>query len=122
MLASTSFAQTGATPPGDPPPVAGRFAPHPYKSALAALANYGSCGVNANAAKLSALAAALRGLETGAEARGLGPTLERLRQEYFDLLAVSSIAACTRGAVAALADARRAIDAFRAWVADQPAM
>jgi hypothetical protein len=64
--------------------------------------------------------AELRSIEAAAEAKGLGPTLERLRREYQALLAVSTMMACFRGPRTALADARRALQAFRAWVAGQP--
>ena len=98
-----------------------RFAPHPYKSALGAVANYLSCGVRARAGPAAALEAALRAGEAAAGAKGLGPTLERLRQDYYALLAVSTMMACARGPAAALAGARRAVADFQRWVAAQPA-
>ena len=102
----------------DPP--AQRFAPHPYKSALGAVANYQSCGVHARAAAYREITAALRAIEAAAEAKGLAPTLERLRREYYELRAVSTMTACGGGARRALAGARRALAAFRTWVAEQP--
>jgi hypothetical protein len=98
-----------------------RFAPHPYKSALGAVANYRSCGVRARAGPAAALDAALRAGEAAARAKGLGPMLERLRQDYHALLAVSTMMACARGPAAALAGARRAVADFQRWVAAQPA-
>ena len=102
------------------PPADGPMAGHPYKDTLGAVWNYGSCGVHARSAARDEIEAALRRIEAAAEAKGLGPTLERLRGEYQRLLAVSSIMPCPRGARVALADARRALAAFRAWVAAQP--
>ena len=101
-------------------PPAERFAPHPYKSALGAVAGYRSCGVHARAAAYRQLTQALRAIEAAAEAKGLGPTLERLRRDYYEMLAVSSMAACVGGPRRALAGARRALAAFRTWVAEQP--
>lgn len=105
-------------PAGDRP--AGPMAGHPYKDALGAVWNYGSCGANARRAAYVEINNALRSIEAAAEAKGLDPTLERLRREYQQLLAVSTIMPCPRGPRAALADARRALAAFRAWVAAQP--
>ncbi|MEA3013255.1 MAG: hypothetical protein QOD42_1800 [Sphingomonadales bacterium] len=110
----------GSAPAGENRPAAERFASHPYKSALGALANYRSCGVRVRAARYNALATALRSIESLAEAKGLAPTLSRLRQDYYDLLAVSTMAACGGGPAAASARARRAIADFRAWAAGQP--
>jgi len=58
--------------------------------------------------------------EADATLKGLGATLERLRQDYYALRAVSSTTACAGGPRRALAYARRAVAAFRAWVAEQP--
>jgi hypothetical protein len=93
---------------------------HPYKDALGAVWNFDACGARGLRGEHFALDAELRAIEAAAEAKGLGPTLERLRGEYQRLLAVSTIMPCPRGARVALADARRALAAFRAWVAAQP--
>ncbi len=120
-LSQALAAQPGGAPADEIRTPAERFAPHPYKSAMDTLANYQSCGMHARAADLAALTAELRSIESLARAKGLGPTLERLRQDYLDLLAISSRVACAGGATAALANARRAMADFRTWVADQPA-
>jgi hypothetical protein len=114
-------AQPGSAPPGEISTPAGRLASHPYKSALGALWNYRSCGSHARAAVYESLSAELRSIEASAVAKGLGPTLERLRQEYHALLSVASTMACAGGPRRALAHARGAIAAFRTWVESQPA-
>ena len=114
------LAQPVPSPPGAPAAPVRQTGSHPYKTALGAVANYGSCGVRARAAPYRALTAAMREIEAAAAARGLGPTLERLRQEYYQLLAISTMMACSRGPDRALADARAAVAAFRTWVAEQP--
>jgi hypothetical protein len=101
-------------------PPAERFAAHPYKSALGAVANYQSCGALARAAAAREVATMLRALEAEAVAKGLGPILDRLRQEYQELLAVSTMTACGGGPRRALAGARAALADFRAWVEAQP--
>jgi hypothetical protein len=113
-------AQPVAPSAGEAATPAPRFAPHPYKSALAAVANYRGCGVRARAAPYQALTGEMRDIEAAAAAKGLGPTLERLRREHYELLSISTIMACVRGPIPALAEARRAVAAFRAWVAGQP--
>ena len=118
--AGPALSQPARLPASVLEPPAGRLAPHPYKSALGAVANYQSCGVHVRAAAARDVAAALRAIEAAAEAKGLGPTLERLRREYYELRAVSTMTACGGGARRALAGARRALDAFRVWVAAQP--
>jgi len=105
-------------PAGHPP--AGPLAGHPYKTALGAVRNYESCGVRVRRAAAIEIDTAMRSIEAAATAKGLGPTLERLHTEYDQLLAVSTMNACSGGPAAALAGARRALRAFRAWVADQP--
>jgi hypothetical protein len=102
-------------PPAEP------LAGHPYTSALGAVWNYQSCGAHARHAAHVEIDTRLRSIETAAEAKGLGPTLERLRQEYRQVLAVSTMTACGGGPRAALAGARRALEAFGHWGADQPA-
>ena len=92
-----------------------------YRGALGGLWNYQSCGVHARVTEIRALTAELHAIESRARPKGLGPTLERVREEYNRLLAVSTMTACGGGPVAALADARRAMAAFRAWVAQMPA-
>ena len=101
-------------------PPAGPLSSHPYKSALGAVANYQSCGVHARRAALVEVTEALRSIEAAAMAKGLGPTLERLRQEYYQLRAVATMAACAGKPRRALAGARGALADFRAWVAAQP--
>lgn len=98
-----------------------RFANHPYKSAMGAVANYGSCGYRTRPADYQALAAELQSIETRARAKGLGPTLERLHREYMFLLSVSTMVMCTTGPADALRGAHRTLDTFRTWVAEQPA-
>jgi hypothetical protein len=118
----------GAALPARPPrpparvlgPPAQRYAAHPYKSALGAVTNYQSCGSRAQAAAFVEISTALRAIEAAAQAKGLGAELARLRQEYHALLAVSTMTACAGGPVRALADARRALAAFRTWLAGQP--
>jgi hypothetical protein len=119
-LAGALHAQPARLPASVLGPPAQRFASHPYKSALGAVANYRSCGIHVRAAAYAELSSALRSIETEAVAKGLGAELARLRQEYYELLSVSTMAACGGGPVRALADARRALAAFRAWVAGQP--
>jgi hypothetical protein len=116
-----SQAQPARVPASLLGPPAGPLAPHPYKSALGAVGNYQSCGVDARRTSYLVINAELRSIEAAAEAKGLGPTLARLRREYQALLAVSTMMACAHGPAAALAGARRALQAFRAWVAAQPA-
>jgi hypothetical protein len=119
--AGTALAmQPAGAPANQVSPPAERWASHPYKAALGAVANYQSCGVRARRAMVNPPTAALRSLEAAALAKGLGPTLERLRREYEALMAVSDVMACAGGPVRALAEARRALAAFRAWVEAQP--
>jgi hypothetical protein len=107
-----------AAPPGRAASAsqAGRSTEHSYQAALGALWNYQSCGVRARPAAYEALSARLRSLEAIARAKGLGPTLERVRREYNNILAVSTRTACSGGPVAALTRARRAMAAFQSWV------
>ena len=93
-----------------------RFTNHVYTSALAAFANYQSCGFRARARELNRLGTALRAAEEAARAKGLGPELDRVKRDYLALLAVSTMTACARGPVAARNGAREAIRAFRTWV------
>lgn len=106
--------------PAGPAP-AGRSDEYSYRGALGALWNYRSCGVRARAADYQALAAELGSIESLARSKGLGPTLERVRDEYNRILAVSILAGCGGGPVAALAGARRAMAAFRTWAEGAPA-
>ena len=119
-MGAPAAAQRARLPASVLAPPAERFAPHPYTSALGAVANYQSCGIHARAAAWRALERALRAGEADATLKGLGPTLERLRQDYYALRAVSSMTACGGGPRRALAFARRAVAAFRTWVAEQP--
>jgi hypothetical protein len=112
-------AQPGGAPAAPRP--AGRINEYSYSGALGALWNYQSCGVRARAADAQALAAELRAIESLARSKGLGPTLERVRDEYNRMLAVSIMMGCAGGPVAALAGARRAMTAFRTWVEQAPA-
>ena len=118
--AGTSAAQPARVPASLLGPPAGPLAPHPYKSALGAVANYQSCGADAQRTFSVEINAELRSIESAAAAKGLGRVLPQLRREYQALLAVSTMTACGGGPRAALADARRALQAFRAWVAAQP--
>ena len=97
-----------------------RLTNHPYTSALSGFANYLSCGARARAREARALERALHETEAAARAKGLGPEMERVKRDYLALLAVSSRMACARGPAAALAGARAAMRAFRAWVAAAP--
>jgi hypothetical protein len=92
-----------------------------YRRALGTLWNYQACGVRARRAAYRSLAAELAAIERLARSKGLGPTLERLREEYNHMLAISLIMPCAGGPAAALARARLAMPAFRAWVEAQPA-
>ena len=93
---------------------------HPYISALGSLANYQSCGVHARASVLAGLRRMFRASEAAARAKGLGPTLDRLRRGYEAMMAVTDVMACGGGPAAALAGARNAVRGFQAWVAAQP--
>jgi hypothetical protein len=117
LLAAGGASSLAAQPRGAAPP---RLDEYSYRSALGGFWNYQSCGANARAAAWRALAAELQSIESRARAKGLGPTLERVREEYNRILAVSTIMACAGGPVAALADARRAMAAFRTWVEAAP--
>src|SRR4051812_23983553 len=90
-------AQPARAPAGSIAPPAGPLSPHPYKSALGAVWNYHSCGVNARYGAYVEITARLRSIEAAAEAKGLGPALVRLREEYQALLAVSTMMACVHG-------------------------
>lgn len=94
-----------------------RFTNHVYTSALAAFANYQSCGFRARAREVNRLGTALRAAEAAARAKGFGPELDRVKSEYLALLAVSTMTACAHGPVAALTGARGAIRALQSWVA-----
>jgi hypothetical protein len=121
-FAATAAAFVDGQPTGAPavaPPLQ-PFASHPYKSALVAVGGYTACARRPQAADAHALEAELRAIEALAVARGLGPTLERLRHEYLMMLAISS-RTCVPGTPETLASARRALADFRAWVEDQPA-
>lgn len=96
-----------------------RYTNHVYTSALAAFANYQSCGSRARAREVERLGTALRSAEAAARTKALGPELDRVRQDYLALLAVSTMTACARGPIAALNGARGAIRAFQTWVAEQ---
>src|SRR4051812_22978784 len=89
-----SNAQPARVPASTLGPPVSPLAPHPYKSALGAVGNYQSCGVNARRTPAAELDGELRSIEAAAEAKGLGPLLERLRREYQQLLAVSDMMAC----------------------------
>jgi hypothetical protein len=117
---STGAAQAQPAPASPARPANQRFAPHPYKTALGALANYQSCGVHVRAAAFAALNGAFREAETAARAKGLGPHLDELYHDWQALLAVSTMMACARGPAGALAGARTAVRAFQAWAAAQP--
>jgi len=101
-------------------PANARFAPHPYKSALGAIANYQACGVRARGADVARLEATLRASEAAARAKGLGPMLDQLYRDWQAELAVSTMMGCVHGPAAALAGARTTLRAFQTWVAAQP--
>jgi ketosteroid isomerase-like protein len=103
------------------PRTAGHSDEYSYRDALGGLWNYESCGVRARAVDYRALAAELRSIESLARSKGLGPTLERVREDYNRLLAVATMMGCAGGPVAALAGARRAMADFRTWVEQAPA-
>ena len=87
-----------------------------YRAALAGLAHYQTCG--RDAAQLAALTAVFHSIEAAGRAKGLGPTLDRVRQQYMDLLAVSTMrVACGADRATALVQARRTMADFQAWVA-----
>lgn len=124
LLAQAGAERVGAQPggagaPGVAPYV--RFGAHPYRSALEALAGLEMCGTRTEVAELPILTAKFHAIEALAVSRGLGSTLEQIRRDYLALLAISSRAPCVRGSRPALGPARQAIDAFRIWVADEPA-
>ena len=86
-----------------------------YHSALAELAYYQRCG--RDAAQLVALTAQFHAIEAAARAKGLGPTLDAVRQAYLNLLAVSTMSgACGPDRAAMLVQARRTMADFQAWV------
>lgn len=120
LLVAGAAGQALAVQP-DAPAAAERLARQPYVGALAAVANYHGCGVRAIAARAAELNAALQAGEAAARAKGLGPTLERQREHYHAMLAVSTMVVCVQGPAPALASARRALADFRRWVAAQPA-
>jgi len=120
FMGAPAAAQRARLPASVLAPPTERFAPHPYTSALGAVANYQSCGFHVRAAAWRTLERGLHASEADATLKGLGATLERLRQDYYALRAVSSTTACGGGPRRALAYARRAVAAFRAWVAAQP--
>jgi hypothetical protein len=119
--AGPASAQLARVPASRLGPPAERFVMHPYESALSAVANYQSCGALARSRAAREVTIALREIEAAALAKGLGPTLERLRRDYHATMAVATTTACAGGPVRALAEARSALRAFRAWVAAQPA-
>src|SRR5436190_17814846 len=90
MIAAPATSQTRPAPAGQPGPSHPRFARHPFTSALDALTNYQSCGVDLRTAALARLDAAFRASEAAARAKGLGPLLDDLRRDYLALLAVST--------------------------------
>ena len=122
LLAAGAGQPLAAQPAGAPaaPRQAGRSDEYSYRDALGGLWNYESCGVRARAADYRELAAELRSIESLARSKGLGPTLERVREEYNRLLAVSIMMGCAGGPVAALAGARRGMAAFRTWAQEAP--
>lgn len=119
LLIAGAAGQALAVQPGGAP--VERFAPHPYTTALGAVWNYQACGHRARAGRVAALNAALQAAEAAARAKGLGPVLDRQREQYNAILAVSTIMPCAQGPVAALARARGAVATFQRWVAAQPA-
>jgi len=116
----TGVVQAQPAPANQAGPTRVRFAPHPYTSALDALTNYQSCGVDGRTLALTQLDRLFRASETAARAKGLGSLLDELRRDYLALLAVSTRVACARGPISALAGARASVRAFQAWVDAQP--
>ena len=120
-LFASGIGQAMAVRPGHAPaPPVGHLDEYTYERALSAVWNFQSCGTRARPAAQAALAAELQSLEAMARAKGLEPVLERVRSEYQRLLSVALIMPCAGGPAAALARARQALTAFRAWVAAQP--
>ena len=78
------------------------------------------CVTADHAADARTLEAELREIEALAMARGLGPILDQVRQEYLALRAISS-SVCVPTTPAVLASAHGALADFRAWVIAQPA-
>jgi len=93
-----------------------------YIAAQEAVWNYQTCAGRDRLATYQALVAELGSIESLARSKGLGPTLQRVREEHNRLLAISSrmLRRCAGGPSAALARARQAIAAFRTWVQDAP--
>jgi ketosteroid isomerase-like protein len=120
LAAGAPLAAQPRAAPAAPRP-AGLPDEYSYRGALGGLWNYRSCGVHARAADYQALAAELRSIESLARSKGLGPTLERVRDEYNRQLAISLLMPCGGGPVAALAGARRAMAVFRTWAEQAPA-
>jgi hypothetical protein len=114
MAFAVAAGQAGASP-------AAPIDREPYQTALAALDNYQSCGVAGDSPGFRALTALLQAGEAIARRKGLGPELDRERTQYLTIRAVSTSVACAGGPGFARADARRAVEAFRAWAAAQPA-
>jgi hypothetical protein len=124
-LALVGAASQGATgrpgrAAGGSPPAA-RIDREPFQTALAALDNYQSCGVSADSPAFAALMGALQAAEALARRKGLGRELDRERAQYQMIRTVSISVACAGGPAGARADARRAVEAFQAWAAAQPA-
>lgn len=97
---------------------------HSYIAAQEAVENFRTCNIRrGRAGELQALAAELAAIESLARAKGLGPVLERVREEHLRMLAVSSRmwVACAGGPDGALAAARQALAAFRTWAERMPA-
>lgn len=118
-LMAAGSGQAAATRPRPAPPVVempAHMDEYSYRDALGAVWGYQSCGARASAATYRALGARLHEIEEMARAKGLGPTLDRVREEYNRLLAVSTMMPCARGPIAGLAGARRALAAFDWWV------
>jgi hypothetical protein len=88
-----------------------------YEGALDGLMNVQTCRVHADGGAIAALDAQLHAIEAAARAKGLGPTLDRVRERWQAMLAIESRMACGGGPAAALAGARRGVAAFQAWVA-----
>jgi hypothetical protein len=116
-FAAGGVSRAQAAQPGVPPAAQARaLDQHTYQAALAGLGYYQGCGRDAG--ELAALTAQFHSIEAAARAKGLGPTLDIVRQQYQNMLAVEiRMARCGRDRVSPLVEARRTMADFQAWVA-----
>jgi ketosteroid isomerase-like protein len=124
LPACAGAAATAAAPVPPRPAPAMPADAHAYIAATEAVANYRTCNLRrGGAGTLQALEAELAAIESLARAKGLGPVLERVREEHVRMLAVSSrmFVQCAGGPEGALMGARQALAAFRSWAERMPA-